>query len=86
MRVLLPAIFGYYTHGQREIFLNGNTILEVLDNLDQLFPGLKFRFINEHQEIRPHMKIYLNHHPISDLKKEINHDDELFIIQALSGG
>jgi sulfur-carrier protein len=86
MYIRLPSILSYYTNGLSEIKLNGSTILDVVNKLDLQFPGIKFRFIDEHNCIRAHMKIFVNNYLISDLLTPVNSNDEIFIIQALSGG
>nr|WP_212590825.1 MoaD/ThiS family protein [Candidatus Prometheoarchaeum syntrophicum] len=69
-----------------EINIVGKTIEEVLKNLDIQFPGIKFRFIDEQDHIRKHMNIFLNNTQVEEISITVKDQDELFIIQALSGG
>ena len=75
-----------YTGGNKSVELEADTILLLMEKLDVLFPGIKFRFINENNEIRDHMKIYINGLIVSTLDKKLESEDEIFITQALSGG
>jgi molybdopterin converting factor small subunit len=86
MRVRIPTLLRSYTNGEKEVDIEGDTLLDVLTELDKLFPGIKFRFINEQEEIREHMKIFVNQVEVKDLQRQMQADDDVFIIQALSGG
>jgi sulfur-carrier protein len=86
MHVKIPALLHSYTGGTSKLDLDGETVAEVLSSLDQLYPGITFRFVDEHGNIRPHMKIYLNGKQVTKLSTSVLNSDEIFIIQALSGG
>ena len=86
MNIKIPSLLLAYTHGIKNLDIPGNTVEEVLDNLDLQFPGIKFRFINEQDQIRTHMKLFINSHQIKDIFKLVEDGDELFVVQALSGG
>ncbi len=75
-----------YTGNQKYVEISGKTLAEVLDNLDLRYEGVRFRFIDENNKIRPHMRIYVNSVLIEDMNIKINETDEIFITQALSGG
>ncbi|MHA2254347.1 MAG: MoaD/ThiS family protein, partial [Candidatus Kariarchaeaceae archaeon] len=72
--------------GIKELEIDASSLLEVINKLNEKFPGIKFRFIDEHDNIREHMKIFVNKEQVNNTSMELNHDDEIFIIQALSGG
>jgi len=75
-----------YTDNQKYIEISGKTLFEVLDNLNLRYEGIKFRFIDENNEIRPHMRIYVNSILIENMDIKVNENDDIFITQALSGG
>ena len=56
------------------------------DDLERRFPGVRFRVINELDELRPNIKVFVNRERITDLGASVGHNDEVFIMQALSGG
>lgn len=86
MIVKLSGLFNSYTKGVNEISVEGETVAEIILKLDQLFPGIKFRFINEQDLIRKHINIFLNHKKIKDISISVKFFDKLYIVQALSGG
>jgi molybdopterin converting factor small subunit len=58
----------------------------VLDDLDERFPGLKFRVVDEQDRVRRHMRIFLNGEAARDMAAPLAEGDEVLIFGALSGG
>ncbi len=59
---------------------------ELLADLDRQFPGIRHRMIDEQDQIRPHMRIFVNGEQGFDLQQALASSDVVQIIQALSGG
>ena len=85
VKVVLPTPLRSYT-GKAEVEAEGATLTELLAGLDARYPGLRFRMINEQDEIRPHIRFFLNGEQVFELGISIRPTDELYIVQALSGG
>jgi molybdopterin converting factor small subunit len=64
----------------------GSTLEELLRELDQRYPGFRFRIIDEQDSIRPHIKIFVNYDQARDLRAKLRPEDEVSILLALSGG
>jgi molybdopterin converting factor small subunit len=75
-----------YTHGAVSVSASGSTIAEVLQNLEEQFPGIRFRMIDEQNRIRQHIRIFVNSNGAADLSAPIAEQDVLHLICALSGG
>lgn len=86
MKVLIPGPLLSYTQGRREVDAAGRTLSEVLADLDRLYPGIRFRMIDEQNSVRRHMRIFVNREPARDLGIPLQAADEVLIVQALSGG
>lgn len=86
MQVKIPSPLYSYTKNVNVVEGQGKTVLEVLDNLNVQYPGIKFRMIDEHNQIRPHMKVFLNIDEIKDLNTSVSDTDKIMIVAALSGG
>lgn len=86
MRVRIPTPLRSYTAEASVVDAGGDTIGAVLDDLDQQFPGLRFRVIDEQGRLRQHMKIFLNRDVVDDLATPVAEADEVALMQALSGG
>ncbi len=85
MKVIVPDALQSYTNA-KEVDANGNTVMQVFDDLEDQFPGMRFRVINELDKLRPNFKLFINGELTKELSAPISATDELFIMQALSGG
>lgn len=86
MKVHLGSILFSYTNQQSVVEARGKTLLEVLDHLDQQFPGFKFRIVDERDAVRPHIKIFVQDHWSGNLQEKLQGQEEIYILGALSGG
>ncbi len=86
MRVIIPSPLLTYTNQSKEVEADGQTIAELLDDLNRRYPGIRFRMIDEQDAIRPHMKIFVNGEQVQGLQIALQPADEVHILQALSGG
>ena len=85
MKVLIPGGLRSYTESS-EVAVSGATLGAVLAELDRLYPGIRFRMIDEQDRIRPHIRCFINGGQVRDLARPLQASDELVIVQALSGG
>jgi sulfur-carrier protein len=85
MKVLIPGGLRSYTESS-EVAVRGATLGAVLAELDRLYPGIRFRMIDEQDRIRPHIRCFINGGQVRDLARPLQASDELVIVQALSGG
>ena len=86
MRVRIPDPLRSYTEQQSVVDADGNTVAELLADLDNRYPGIRFRMVDEQNRIRKHMKVFVNDESVRDLETAITDRDEITIMQALSGG
>jgi molybdopterin converting factor small subunit len=85
IKVLIASPLRPYT-GADEVLAEGDTLAALLHDLDKRFPGIRFRMIDEQDQVRKHMRIFINGEPVKDLSHRIGPSDEMCIVQALSGG
>lgn len=64
----------------------GTTLDDVTHDLERQFRGIRFRFVDEQDQIRPHVKIFCNGQQVRNLKTPVRDTDEIVIVQAFSGG
>ena len=50
------------------------------------YTGIRFRMIDEANRMRPHMRFFVNGEQTFDMTHKLQPNDEIFIVQALSGG
>ena len=85
MLVLIPSSLRSYTKESR-VEAAGATLGEILADLDRQFPGLRFRMVDEQDRLRPNMRVFVNGLATFDLALPLQPDDDVAIVQALSGG
>ncbi len=69
--------------------VKGDTVAEVIGQLDQKYPGLADYIVDERGNLRKHVNIFISQEMIHDrqtLSDPIKDGDDLYIFQALSGG
>jgi len=86
MRVLIPGPLRSYTEGASRVEGQGSTVDELLTSLDERFPGLRFRIIDEQGRVRKHIKIFVDREQQATLERALQGAEEIQIICALSGG
>lgn len=67
----------------------GNTVRAVLDVVFAANPRLETYVLDDQRALRKHMRILVNGQSITDLQKQsdaVGPDDEVWVMQALSGG
>ena len=85
MKVLIPSPLYSYTRAA-EVEASGNTLAQVLEDLDRRYPGLRFRIIDEQDRMRPHMRFFINGEQEFNIDRALRPSDAIAIVQALSGG
>jgi sulfur-carrier protein len=85
MKILIASPLHSYTKAS-EVEALGATLGELLADLDRRYPGIRFRMINEQDEVRKHIRFFVNGQQAFDLAFNLHASDEVCIVQALSGG
>lgn len=86
MKVYIPSPLCSYTHEANAVDAAGGSVGELLEDLDRRYPGIRFRIITEQDEIRRHIRIFVNGDQIAGLAAPLGREDEVMIVCALSGG
>ena len=74
--------------GIKAVEVKGETIGECLDRVDDMFPGIKERLMNQEGSVRPYIFILLNGvntYP-EELLMPVKNGDEISIIFQIDGG
>ena len=78
-----------YFPSLEEITIAAGTLAEVVAELDRIHPGMASYLIEENGSLRKHVNIFIGEDLLRDrvaLGDRIDEADEIFIMQALSGG
>jgi sulfur-carrier protein len=86
MKVHIPSPLRSYTKNESTVESHGNSVRELLQNLDNDYPGIRFRMIDEQEGIRQHIRIFVERSQVNDLSMPLKGNELIHIICALSGG
>jgi sulfur carrier protein ThiS len=67
----------------------GGTVAEVLAGVFREHPGVRGYVLDDQGEVRPHIAVFVNGEQIQDRRRmtdAVGADDEVYVMQALSGG
>jgi sulfur-carrier protein len=84
--VFIPQQLRSYTGGLTSVLVSGRTVDEALRALDQAYPGIRFRFIDEQDRIREHMRVFVDGERTRTLAQKLGPKSEIHVFGALSGG
>jgi molybdopterin synthase sulfur carrier subunit len=88
VNVKIPTLLRRFTNQQGEVQIEGNTIIEIIDNLEKSHPGIKKRLLDETGKVRKFINIYVGDEDIRFLQKEETKIEgkEVSIVPAIAGG
>ena len=87
--VRIPTPLRKLTQNQEVVEAEGSTIGELINSLENNYPGLKERICDEQDHIRRFVNIFLNDEDIRFLKESetpVRSGDEVSIVPAIAGG
>jgi molybdopterin synthase sulfur carrier subunit len=84
--VRIPSPLHSYSNGRSQVELEADSLAALSLKLDGLFPGIRFRIIDERDRIRRHIQFFVNGELVRDLAHPLSSGDTVHIICALSGG
>lgn len=86
MRVTIPQPLLSYTEQMDRVEAAGDTLNELLHDLDRQYPGIRFRMVNEQDEMRPHIIFFVGGRRTRNIEEPLTGAGEVVILHALSGG
>jgi sulfur-carrier protein len=87
--VYVPTPFRRATNNKDRVTVDGDSVGEVLNDLERTYEGLRGLIRTETGDVHPHVNIYVNSEAIEALEglgTRVKDGDELTIIPALAGG
>ena len=72
-----------------DVVVEGDTVADVIAHLDSRYPGLASYLVDERGRLRQHVNVFVGGSLIKDregLQDPVTEDDEVCVLQALSGG
>ncbi|HTO12368.1 MAG TPA: ubiquitin-like small modifier protein 1 [Candidatus Binatia bacterium] len=87
--VRIPTPLRALAKGNADVQSKGDTIEDLIGDLERQFPGLRERLVDEAGELRRFINIYVNQEDIRFLDNKatkLKDGDEVAIVPAIAGG
>jgi molybdopterin converting factor small subunit len=82
----IPSLLRELTGGKASISVNGETVRDVIENLERLHPGIKDRLCDG-ERLRPSISVVVDGHASTlKLRHRLNESSEVHFVVAISGG
>ncbi len=89
IEVRVPTILRSYTDGQKAVTGSGDTVADLLADLDSRFPGLRARLVTEDDVLHRFVNVYVNDEDVrflGALDAKLADGDTVTILPAVAGG
>lgn len=89
VNVRIPTPLRKFTGGKGEVEVSGASITEVIDDLENSFPGIKDKLCDESGKVRKFLNIYLNDEDVrfmDSVDTEVRDGDSIALVPAIAGG
>ena len=89
IEVRVPTILRSFTGGQKVVAGGGDTIADLLGDLDTQFPGLRARLVTDDGGLHKFVNVYVNDEDVrflGALDAKLNSGDTVTILPAVAGG
>jgi len=89
VKVRIPTPLRTITKGSAEVQCKGDTVDDVMQDLERQYPGLRDRLMDEKGELRRFINLYVNEDDVrflQSLKTSLKEGDTVSIVPAIAGG
>jgi len=85
-KVFIPSLMQKLTDGQDVIEIDGKTVREIIENLEQTYPGIKVRLVDKYK-MKSNISVAVDGEvsPLGLLEK-VSENSEVHFIPAVGGG
>ena len=89
VQVLIPTPLQVHTNNQASVTVEASSVGELVNTLEETFPGVRGRLRDETGKLRRFLNFYVNSEDIRFLDNEatpLSAGDEVSIVPAVAGG
>ncbi len=89
VNVRIPPPLRTLTKGAEEVEAQGDTVSQILEDLEANFKGISARLFDDQGQVRRFINVFLNDEDIrflDNLDTQVQDGDELSIVPAIAGG
>jgi MoaD family protein len=88
IEVRIPTILRTYTGGEKAVSGNGETLSQVIDDLEANHPGIRERLVDG-GDLRRFVNVYVNDEDVrftGGLETSVSDGDQVVVLPAVAGG
>ena len=84
--VFIPSLMQELSNGKERVVVEGNTVRQVIENLEKSYPGFKDRLIDQNR-VKPNIAVAIDGEitPLGLIGK-VSKESEVHFLPAISGG
>ena len=84
--VFIPSLMQELSNGKERVVVEGNTVRQVIENLEQRYPGFRARLIDQNR-VKPNIAVAIDGEitPLGLIGK-VSEASEVHFLPAISGG
>jgi sulfur-carrier protein len=87
--VRIPTILRSYTGGEKAVEATGDTLAELINDLDTRYPGIRGRLVTDEGALHRFVNVYVNDEDVrflGALEAKVSDGDTVTILPAVAGG
>jgi sulfur-carrier protein len=87
--VRFPAVMKYYVNNQTEFFVPAATVQEVVNQVIEQYPSIKFHLVDSGGNLRKHFNVFVNGTHIRELNgmdTRLSEEDKVILMASAAGG
>lgn len=92
IEVRIPTILRTYTGGEKAVTGSGESLAELIDDLEASHPGIRERLLEDkdgNEDLRRFVNVYVNDEDVrflGGLEAELSDGDQVVVLPAVAGG
>jgi molybdopterin converting factor small subunit len=87
--VRFPTVMKYYVDNRAEFFVPASTVKEIVDQVIEQYPSIKFHLVDSQGTLRKHFNVFVNGTHIRDLNgmdTQLKEEDKVILMASAAGG
>ena len=87
--IRFPNVMKFYVNNQAEFSVPAATVGEMIRNIVEQYPSVKFHLVDSDGNLRKHFNIFINGIHIRDLngiETELHEEDKVILMASAAGG
>lgn len=89
LKIFIPTALRRYTEDADTVEVEASTVQEVIDRMDQAYPGFRSRICEENGDVRRFINFYVDGEDVrflENLSTPVEDGSEVSIVPAIAGG